>query len=375
MWAPGTQIGSYEIISALGSGGMGQVYKVRQLVCDREEAMKVLLQGASGSSEINDRFMREIKVLATLDHPNIAALRTAFRHESQLIMVMEFVEGQDLGRRMKAGVALAEALEYSRQALRALDYAHSRGIVHRDIKPSNIMITPQGVVKLLDFGLAISDPDSRLTASGIVVGSMHYVPPEHIAGDPHDARSDLYSFGVTLYEMITGRLPVEGATYPQLVMSHLQHKPAPPAELNPAVPQALSSAVMKALAKDPKERWQTSREFLAAVDEVALSALAKGQVVTTASTGSGRPDSPRLDSGRPGSKSHYEPAVLDEISHQLAAHVGPIAKVLVKRASDSSSNLRELCESIAKEIDSPQARQSFLRSVRKHTQEGDSRAA
>src|SRR6185437_3347306 len=145
---------------------------------------------------------------ATLQHPNIATLHTAFRHEEQLVMVMECVEGEDLGRRLPAGLTLEESLRY----------AHGRGIVHRDIKPSNIMITPQGEVKLLDFGLALGGlalggADQRLTTTGALVGSMHYIAPEHISGEPHDARSDIYAVGVTLYEMITGRLPIEGTTH------------------------------------------------------------------------------------------------------------------------------------------------------------------
>jgi serine/threonine-protein kinase len=369
MWSAGTQVGSYEVLSLLGHGGMGQVYKVRHLICDRTEAMKVVLHGTLTGSGVQDRFMREIKVLATLDHPNIAGLRTAFRHEDQLIMVMEYVEGMNLSRKLKVGILLTDAFDYAKQSLRALDYAHSRGIVHRDIKPSNIMITSQGVVKLLDFGLALSAPDSRLTASGIVVGSMHYVPPEHIAGEPHDARSDIYSFGVTFYEMITGRLPVEGTSYPQLVMAHLQQQPQSPSELNPAVPAAISSAVLKALAKDPTHRWQTASSFLKALEEVSVDSMPVAHMVTTSSSAK---NAEHHDSPATGSKCVYEPAVLEDISHQLAAHVGPIAKILVKRASSCSNNLRELCETIAQEIDSPLARKSFLNAVRKHTQAGGS---
>src|SRR6201985_3289769 len=214
-WTPGTRVGDYEIVGTLGYGGMGEVYRVRHTISDRMEAMK-LLRAASGSGrqssglqaqEMIDRFVREIRLLATLHHPNIATLHTAFRHEQELVMIMECVEGEDLGRRLAAGLTLEESLRYTRQVLEALRYAHARGTFHRDIKPSNIMITPQGEVKLLDFGLALGGalgaPDQRLTTTGALVGSMHYIAPEHISGEPHDARSDIYAVGVTRYEMIT----------------------------------------------------------------------------------------------------------------------------------------------------------------------------
>ena len=172
------RVGDYEIVGTLGYGGMGEVYRVRHTISDRIEAIK-LLHAAPGSGlqvqEMMDRFVREIRLLATLQHPNIATLHTAFRHEEQLVMVMECVEGEDLGRRLPAGLTLEESLRYTRQVLEALRYAHGRGIVHRDIKPSNIMITPRGEVKLLDFGLALGGMalgglDQRLTTTGALVG-------------------------------------------------------------------------------------------------------------------------------------------------------------------------------------------------------------
>src|SRR5580704_4431012 len=207
-WLPGTRIGSYEIVDALGEGGMGQVFRARHLISDRIEAMKVLLSASSSSQDMLDRFTREIRVLAGLNHPNIAALHTAFRHENQLVMIMEYVDGQDLRRCLQTGISLDQAVAYTQQVLAALDYAHSQKVIHRDIKPSNIMLTWDGRVKLLDFGIALATPDPRLTMTGSVVGSMHYIPPEQIYGEAPDERSDLYGMGVTLYEMITGRLPI-----------------------------------------------------------------------------------------------------------------------------------------------------------------------
>ena len=369
-WTSGTRVGDYEIVGTLGYGGMGEVYRVRHAISDRIEAMK-LLRAAPGSGlqaqEMMDRFVREIRLLATLHHPNIATLHTAFRHEHELVMVMECVEGEDLGRRLPAGLTLEESLRCTRQVLEALRYAHGRGIVHRDIKPSNIMITPQGEVKLLDFGLALGGlalgaPEERLTTTGALVGSMHYIAPEHISGEPHDARSDIYAVGVTLYEMITGRLPIEGTTHIQVIAGHLQHAPVPPDQIQPKVPAALSATVMRALAKDPCERWQTAESFLAALDEGGLRSTPAGDVSQVkVAQASGQPRS-----GSPQPSATHRPESLNEITRQLAEHVGPIAGVLVRRASSSSTNLREMCDALAQEIASPTARQKFLSAVHSH---------
>ncbi len=382
-WIPGTRIGSYEIVDALGEGGMGQVFRARHLISDRIEAMKVLLSASSSSQDMLDRFTREIRVLAGLNHPNIAALHTAFRHENQLVMIMEYVDGQDLRRCLQTGISLDQAVAYTQQVLAALEYAHSQNVIHRDIKPSNIMLTWDGRVKLLDFGIALATPDPRLTVTGSVVGSMHYIPPEQIYGEPPDERSDLYGMGVTLYEMMTGRLPIEGANYPQVIAAHLQYRPVAPHLVNPQIPEAVSAVVMKALAKEKRERWQTAKEFSVALGQAHAGLPVQFQVPASvpfngAMTAPIRspinvaptiPVSVPVDSGSApksavvaGSK--YQPEQLSDISQKLAAYVGPIASVLVKRASSSSNNLRELCDQVAAEIESAEARQKFLNSVR-----------
>lgn len=359
------RVGDYEIVGTLGYGGMGEVYRVRHAISHRMEAMKVLRAGpANGqhAQEMMDRFVREIRLLATLDHPNIAKLHTAFRHEQELVMVMECVEGEDLGRRLPKGVTLEESLRYTRQMLQALRYAHDRGVVHRDIKPSNIMITPQGEVKVLDFGLALGGTalGQRLTTTGALVGSMHYIAPEQISGEPHDVRSDIYAVGVTLYEMITGRLPIEGSTHAQVIAAHLQHAPKPPSQINPKVPAGLSAVVMRALAKNPRERWQSAEALLAALDEDGLHTSPAGDVSQV------RVVSQSLRSATGAGASKHRPESLTEITRQLAEHVGPIAGVLVRRASSSTTDLREMCDALALEIASPVARQKFLHAVHSH---------
>jgi serine/threonine protein kinase len=369
-WTPGTRVGDYEIVGTLGYGGMGEVYRVRHTISDRIEAMKLLRAGPASQTqaqEMMDRFVREIRLLATLQHPNIATLHTAFRHDEELVMIMECVDGEDLGRRLPAGLTLEESLRYTRQVLEALRYAHGRGIVHRDIKPSNIMITPQGQVKLLDFGLALGalgGTDQRLTTTGALVGSMHYIAPEHISGEPHDARSDVYAVGVTLYEMISGRLPFEGTTHLQVIAAHLQHAPVPPSQINPKIPATLSVTVMRALAKSPRERWQTAEAFLAALDEDGLRSTSAGDVSQVRVRQSMPARGPALGSPQP--TSAHRPESLTEITRQLAQNVGPIAGVLVRRASSSTTNLREMCDALAEEITSPAARQKFLAAVHSH---------
>jgi eukaryotic-like serine/threonine-protein kinase len=370
-WSPGSHIDSYEILNVLGHGGMGAVYRARHLITKRIEALKVIASGQSSNEDRMERFNREIRLLASLAHPNIAVLLTAFHHENQLVMVMEYVDGTDLGVCLKSGITLDQSLDFARQILRALDYAHSQGVIHRDIKPSNVMVTSGQQIKLLDFGLALGGVDTRLTEAGHLVGSMHYVSPEVISGEPADVRSDLYAVGITLYEMVTGRLPIQGTSHAQIIANHLRHHPTAPARLNPKIPEAFSAAVMKALIKNKKQRWQSASAFLRALDAIhlgsagdslvtstetfSLGTLAKGLVEPTAA--GVRPSD--LQANRMG----VQPEVLSEIADQLASHVGPIAKILVKRASSNAHDVRELCELVAGEIESLDKRHEFLQSV------------
>ena len=372
-WAPGTQVGSYEVLAFLGNGGMGEVYKVRHIISQRIEAIKLLLTASGNSPEIAERFVREIRVLANLSHPNIAGLHTAFHHEHQLIMVMEFVDGISLAEWLTRGMKLQDSLEYSRQVLSALDYAHTHGVIHRDIKPSNIMINSSGGVKLLDFGLArVTTPGVGLTSSRSLLGSVHYISPEQIRGEPLDARSDLYALGVTLYELLTGRLPIQGDSLTDIIRGHLETVPQSPSSLNRSIPEKLSEIVLRSLMKNPDDRFQSAAEFLSALATVQPENSADFDATMQRTLDISAWPTPRHNPGEPVSRSSdhatqkYDKAVLEDISQQLATYVGPIAKIIVKRASGSSKNLRELCDKVAQEIDSENYRKSFLSSVRKH---------
>jgi serine/threonine protein kinase len=266
------RVGDYEILGVLGAGGMGKVYKVRNVISDRVEAMKILLPDLAGRRELADRFLREIKLLASLHHPNIAELRTALTWDNQLVMIMEYVEGVTLAARSKQGpISPEEAVDYTDQVLAALSYAHQLQIIHRDIKPSNMMLTPQGIVKLMDFGIARSKNDPILTASGSTLGSLHYMSPEQVKGESVDSRSDLYSVGVSLYEMATGRLPFEAENDFAIMAAHLQRSPEAPIKIRPDLPEALSDVILVAMAKDPAERFQSADAFRNALKSVQFS--------------------------------------------------------------------------------------------------------
>jgi serine/threonine-protein kinase len=263
----GSRVGDYEVLEVLGTGGMGRVYKVRNVISDRVEAMKVLLPDLEGDGELADRFMREIKVQASLDHPNIAALHTALRLDNQWLMLTEYVEGVTIEAALRAGpIPLDKAIDYTTQVLSALSYAHARGVVHRDVKPANMIITASGVVKLMDFGIAKMAVDRQLTQTGRTVGSLYYMSPEQIKGAADlDPRSDLYSLGISLYEMVTGAPPFQGDSEYSIMAAHLESSPRPPIQLDPNLPPALSEIILMSLEKDPAQRFQTADAFRAAL--------------------------------------------------------------------------------------------------------------
>ena len=266
---PGQLFGDYEVLGRLGSGGMGTVYKVRSTLTQRVEAIKIVLSSLDHQPDLADRFLREIRISAGLDHPNIACLRGAQRTDNQLLMIMEYVEGAPLAGLMQNGrIGLKMTLGYISQALAALDYAHTRGVIHRDIKPSNIMVTPSGQLKLMDFGVAKLASDAKLTKTGLLVGSLHYMSPEQIEGKDLDGRSDIYSLGVTLYEMITGAKPFNGDSEYQIMAAHLEGRPPAPRQLDTSVPADVNDLVLMAIAREPQARFGSAKAMKTAVDGI-----------------------------------------------------------------------------------------------------------
>ena len=270
--APGTKLNSYEIIGPLGAGGMGEVYRARDTTLDRQVALKLVLEVFTADRDRAARFEREAMTLAALNHPNIATLHGLEHADGRHFLVMELVEGETLGERIArhpGGLPLEDAFQIARQMADALEAAHEKGIVHRDLKPANVKITPDDKVKVLDFGLAkASDRDSATSASaamsptvsafsqaGMILGTASYMSPEQARGYAADHRSDIFAFGIVLYEMLTGRQPFPGETISDVLAAVLARDPdlgALPADLSPR----LIDLVKRCLEKNPKKRWQ-----------------------------------------------------------------------------------------------------------------------
>jgi serine/threonine-protein kinase len=361
-YAVGERIGDYQVVESIGAGGMGAVYKVRNLITDRIEAMKVLLPDLRQAADLAERFNREIKVQASLVHPNIAALHTAMRMENQLLMIMEFVEGVSVASRLRQGpIQCQEAVHYTSQVLSALSYAHERGIIHRDIKPANIMVTPAKIVKLMDFGIATTtnsaNLQNRLTAAGMALGSVHYMSPEQVKAGAPDARSDLYSLGITFYEMVTGQCPIRGNSEYEIMAGHLAVAPAPPIELNPFLPPAVSAIILKAIEKRPDDRFQTAAEFRA-----SLEALVHGATPSAPQPAISMESRPEIARGAtpPSGTSMFPPGMLEAAVKDLAVYIGPMAKIIVNRAAKRAQSPKQLYETVAAEIPSPADRAAFL---------------
>ncbi len=266
----GDTVGTYKIVAAIGSGGMGEVFRVEHVVTNRVEAMKILAAATSSSPEQDQRFLREIQLQASLSHPNIAAVHNAFWEDGHLVMIMELIQGASLRSLLERGrIPLTTAIDYACQALAALDYAHARGVVHRDISPANMIVTEDGTLKVTDFGLAKSLKDIRLTQTGALVGSLFYTSPEQVRGEPNlDARSDIYSLGAVLYEMATGVKLFSSENPFTLMLAHVEQSPRRPSEVDPALPQIMDEVLLKALEKDPEKRFQSAELYRCALESV-----------------------------------------------------------------------------------------------------------
>lgn len=263
--------GRYEIKEVIGVGGMAYVYKAYDSIDDRTVAVKILRDEYLANEEFTRRFKNESKAIAILSHPNIVKVYDVSFGERLQYIVMEYIDGITLKEyiEQQQDIKWKEAVHFTVQILRALQHAHDKGIVHRDIKPQNIMLLPDGTIKVTDFGIArFSRNEIRATsATDKAIGSVHYISPEQARGDITDEKADIYSTGVMLYEMLTGRLPFEADSAVSVAIMQLQSEPKLPREINPSIPEGLEEITIKAMQKDPAKRYQSAAEMLYDIDE------------------------------------------------------------------------------------------------------------
>ena len=279
----GQIIGNYKIEDKLGEGGMGAVYRGVDTMLDREVAIKALRPELASQTAVVERFRSEAVTLAKLNHPNIAALYTMFRQGEELYMVLEFVRGETLDSiiQRRGAMPADEVIPVFCQILDGIDHAHEFGIVHRDIKPANMMLTENGKLKVLDFGIARLLGSARMTRAGNIIGTLEYMAPEQVKGQETDGRSDIYALGMMLYEILTGKLPFDTDNEFELMKSQTEFMPTPPREINPDIPEAVEAAIMQAIQKNPDERFQTAGDFR----ETLLDAGFKAQGTMHGTTG------------------------------------------------------------------------------------------
>ena len=262
--------GRYEIMNIIGEGGMAIVYRALDHRLNRYVAVKIMRSEMAADEEFRRRFNAESQAVAMLSHPNIVAVYDVSRSETMEYIVMELIDGITLKQYMdKRGMlAWREAVHFSKQIAKALTQAHERGIIHRDIKPQNIMLLRDGTIKVADFGIAALESEVDEKPDGQAIGSIHYIAPEQARGESPDARSDIYSLGVLMYEMLTGNVPYTGDTLGEIAIKHMQHAPTSPCKINPDIPEALERITLKAMASRIDQRYQSAAELLGDLDQL-----------------------------------------------------------------------------------------------------------
>ena len=352
---------------------MGMVYEGFDPLIERRVAIKTILAEYLEAAEMEEaiaRFKREAQAAGRLQHPGIVGVYEYGQDGDMAFIVMEYVEGKELKRVLADGKRLEpiDVFEIMKQLLAALDYSHKQGVVHRDIKPANLMIMPGPKVKVMDFGIARLE-SSSLTQAGTVVGTPTHMSPEQLMGLPADGRADLWSSGVILYELLTGVSPFLAATPATVMHNVLQRDPQPPTALNPALPAGFDTVVARALAKKADERFQTAREF-----QVALVQALQGKTVSGTASAMSRSAPDRTLSHAEGARQaatgvkrapaiSLTPEALAEIESSLSRHVGPLAKVLVKRSQGEATSIEDFFRALAEHIPDAEEQAAFMKKI------------
>jgi serine/threonine-protein kinase len=414
----GRQFGAYEVLEELGSGGMGKVYRAKNVTLERIVALKTLSPFLSSDEGFVQRFLKEARVAARLNHPNIVQIYDFGCVEGIHYLAMEYVDGETLRALLKRGrFSERDAILVIRQAIRALGVAHAIGIVHRDVKPDNLMLTSRGELKLVDLGIAKrvdEDQGQGLTQTGQAVGTPHYISPEQIRGlKDLDARSDIYSLGATFYHLVTGQAPYKGTSGALVMSMHLTAPLPDPRQFEPSLSDGLCRVLRKMMAKDPAERYPDvaalDRDLqrlqmgqLPEADEPSITGIATmiepdrsgaprdqnaasepgSQTSPSGGLGSrarsatdwfrGHPTpAPGAASPTPSTKpppSPPAPVFREEDLHfvevELARQIGPLARVLVKKAAKTAPNLVALAAALSENIPDEEGRRSFRAAVR-----------
>ena len=276
----GQQVGPYKIIETLGAGGMGIVYKGLHLKLEQQVAIKVLAPPFSVDDAMRDRFEREAKLQAKLSHPNVTNILNYLEDNRNIYLVMEFIDGETLEKKLKntKALPLVECRRIISDVLSALAYMHAKGIIHRDIKPGNIMLTRAGQTKVMDFGIAKIVGEKGYTKTGMLAGTVYYMSPEQIKGQELSTASDIYALGITLFQMITGQIPYKSDSEYEVMRAHVTSPVPTPSSINHDIPRDFDDLIIRAMAKEPRDRFSTSEEFIRALSIIDLNTVAANVV-------------------------------------------------------------------------------------------------